>query len=81
MADFSKSLSVDGTTRPLYQVTVNDRGSDGGSNFQILVGDFPAALDHTASDTAVQALADAYAAVANYTVVSVTRITVAETVL
>ena len=81
MPQFSTPLSIEAPTRALYQVTVNDGSSDGGTNIDLMVGGFQNALDHTASDTAVQTFADAYAAAAGYTVVAVTRLAVAETVL
>ncbi|MFM9542332.1 hypothetical protein [Streptomyces turgidiscabies] len=81
MPQFSTSLSIEGPTRAVYQVTVNDRSPDGGTNIELMVGGFQNALDHTASDAAVQAFAAAYADAAGYTVVSVARLAVAETVL
>lgn len=81
MAQFSTPLSIEGESRPLYQVTVNDGGSDGGTNTSLMIGGFPSTLDHAASDTAVQAFADAYAEAAGFTVVSITRLAVAETTL
>jgi hypothetical protein len=81
VAEFSTPLSIEGVNRPLYQVTVNDGGSDGGTNLSLMVGGFPPTPDHTASDAGVQALATAYAEAAGYTVVAVTRLAVAETAL
>ena len=81
MAAFSTSLSIEGESRPLYQVTVNNGGSDGGTNTSLMIGGFPTTLDHTASDAAVRAFADAYAEAAGFTVVGITRLAVAETAL
>ena len=81
MAEFSTPLSIEGVNRPLYQVTVNDGGADGGTNISLMVGGFPSTLDHAASDAGVQTFATAYAEAAGYTVVAVTRLAVAETTL
>ncbi|WP_327403817.1 hypothetical protein OG194_29550 [Streptomyces sp. NBC_01288] len=74
--DFTTPVPIGTATSPLYQVTVNDNGQDGGSTTQLVVSGFPPAADLTAADTAVRALAEAYAAAADYQVVSISRITV-----
>lgn len=83
MAEFTITLTANNDTRPVFQVIVNDGGSDGGSFATLLVGGFPPTMDYVAADTAVQAFAAAYveAAGPGHTVVAVTRLTVAETVL
>lgn len=81
MAQFTTPLTIEGEGRPLYQVTVNDGGADGGTNTDLMVGGFPPTPDHTASDAGVQAFATAYAEAAGYTVVGITRLAVAETAL
>lgn len=79
MAEFSTTLTANGDTRPLYQVAVNDGGSDGGSTSYLLVGGFPPSPDSTPADAAVRALGEAFAEAAGYRVVSIKRLTVAET--
>ncbi|MGW6910243.1 hypothetical protein [Streptomyces sp. NPDC054940] len=81
MAEFNTTLTANRDSRPLYEVTVNDGSADGGSTAQIMVGGFFSSLDHTAAETAVQALANAFADSAGYTVVRIARLNVAETVL
>lgn len=81
MSFLETRLSVNNDSSPLYRVTVNDGGPDGGSSTDIVVGGFPASIDYTAAEAAVQALADAFAATAGYTLVGITRVVVAETTL
>jgi hypothetical protein len=74
--DFTTPVPIGTDTSPLYQITVNDNGQDGGTTTQLVVSGFPPTADLTAADTAVQALAEAYAAAAGYRVVGISRITV-----
>ncbi|MEV0472796.1 hypothetical protein [Streptomyces prunicolor] len=74
--DFTTPVPIGTDTSPLYQITVNDNGQDGGSTTQLVVSGFPPAADLTAADTAVQALAEAFTQAAGYRVVSISRITV-----
>lgn len=79
--DFTTPVPIGTATSPLYQVTVNDNGQDGGSTSQLVVSGFPSAADLTAADTAVQAFAEAYTAAAGYRVVEISRITVTQATL
>jgi hypothetical protein len=77
--DFTTPVPIGTDTSPLYQITVNDNGQDGGSTSQIMVSGFPSAVDLTAADTAVQALAEAYTQAAGYRTVGISRVTVTDT--
>jgi hypothetical protein len=77
--DFTTPVPIGTDTSPLYQVTVNDNGQDGGSTTRLTVSGFPSASDLTAADTAVHALADAFTEATGYRVVGISRITATET--
>lgn len=79
--NFTTPVPIGTDTSPLYQVTVNDNGQDGGTTTQIMASGFPSAADLTAADTAVHALADAFTEAAGFRLVGISRITVTEAVL
>lgn len=74
--DFTTPVPIGTDTSPLYQVTVNDNGQDGGSSSQLMVSGFPSSADHTAADAAVHALADTFAEATGSRVVGISRVTV-----
>lgn len=76
--DFTTPVPIGTDTSPLYQVTVNDNGQDGGTTTQLAVSGFPPAADLTAADTAVHAFADAFAEATGYRIVGIGRITVTD---
>lgn len=76
--DFTTPVPIGTDTSPLYQVTVNDNGQDGGTTTQIVVSGFPPSADLTAADTAVHAFADAFAESTGYRIVGIGRITVTD---
>lgn len=79
--DFTTPVPIGTDTSPLYQITVNDNGQDGGTTTQLVVSGFPPAADVAPADTAVRALAEAYAAAAGYRVIGISRVTVTDTSL
>ncbi|WP_406457132.1 hypothetical protein OH768_24985 [Streptomyces sp. NBC_01622] len=79
--DFTTPVPIGTDTSPLYQVTVNDNGQDGGTTTQIMASGFPPSVDLSAADTAVHALAEAYTQAAGYRIVGISRITVTDTSL
>lgn len=81
MPDLELRLSVSDGTRPVYQVRVNDSGADGGTTTELYVGGFLGSISVSDMDAAVQAFAESLAAIPGYTIVSVTRNTVAGTTL
>ncbi|WP_262058511.1 hypothetical protein [Streptomyces sp. STR69] len=77
--EFTTPVPIGTDTSPLYQVTVNDNGQDGGSTSQLMVSGFPSALDLTAADAAVRALAESFTQATGSRIVGMSRITVANT--
>jgi hypothetical protein len=78
--DLELRLPVSDESRPLYQVTVNDGGADGGSSASFAIGGGAGVVPTPTFDAAVQAFAAALA-VPPAVIVSVTRISAAQTAL
>lgn len=83
MADLYKNVSVNTDNNPsMYIVTLNDGGSDGGTNRSYYVTPESAAnFTQERMESAVQALANSLAEEPGYTLMSVKRVSVTETVL
>jgi hypothetical protein len=72
--DFTTPVPIGTDTSPLYQITVNDGGQDGGTTTQLVVSGFPPASDLTAADAAVRAFAASFTQATGYRVVSLSRV-------
>ncbi|MEU6344491.1 hypothetical protein ABZ883_26485 [Streptomyces sp. NPDC046977] len=68
-----------GGTQGLYRVRINDRGADGGSNYDVTIGDLPAYIDPAGIAQALKAFGEALAEAGQARLVSITRITAEET--
>lgn len=80
MSDLQLILAVNDASCPAYEVLVNDGGPDGGSNAQLYIGG-AVGLDVSDLDNAVHAFAAALGAIDAHTIVSIKRLTTAETIL
>ncbi|WP_329311717.1 hypothetical protein [Streptomyces sp. NBC_01262] len=80
MADLQTPITVS-TTSPLFRVSVNDGGPDGGSSADVYIGGIPSSMDVSHMETAVLALAASLGSVGTFNILSVTRVTPAETAL
>lgn len=81
MATFETRLAVDDALRPLYQITVNDNGSDGGNYFDVQVGGISPSVTPEVATAALQAFATALTEPMGYRITSITRTVVTETPL
>lgn len=77
MAELELRVTANDSSRPAYEVRVNDGGMDGGSTCQFFIGGQPGGVTPEALDTAVRAFAESLGSAPGASVVSVTRLTVA----
>ncbi|MFE2544826.1 hypothetical protein [Actinacidiphila glaucinigra] len=81
MALFETRLIVDGGPQPVYRITVNDNGPDGGSSFDVQVGDIPPSMPADTAAAALQTFGQALTEPLGYRVLAITRALVTETPL
>jgi hypothetical protein len=74
-------LEVDSNT-PLYEITMNDGGSDGGTNFSYYIsGELQGSTTSADFETAVQDFANSLSVATNQPIVSIKNVAVNETTL